>query len=336
MATGTALYARRLAALPQLLAILELHPDGLPLTELATELGIDVPALREVLLAYYRADLVELGLFGQPVIEFFNAETRSDEEDEPDPATAEWIRVVASDPAQELGVDHLSAEQLALLHRAARDLLALEPDNQVLRGALDSFGTALWPSADSTSGEDPREPVARDLYRAAQERRRVRIDYVRQWRPGGGSRVIEPYRVVRTRRGWEVDAGPADDIAEVRTFLVSGIGAYQLLDEHFDLPADLDQRLASHRAATPVHVVVPQERRWVVERYAEKVHVLADDEELVSLTAHLLPPLADRLGLLLLVCGPDAFVVQPEDLQDAGRVVAERLLAHHRDAIRPN
>ena len=329
-ATKAALYAQRLAVLPQLLSILELHPEGLPLADLAAEVGTDTPSLREVLLAYYCADLVEVGDFDPPVIEFFNPGGGDQPEDDDDPATAAWVRVLSSNPAQELGVNHLTAEQLGLLHRAVSDLLALEPDNEVLRSALDVFNRALWPEQLATDPPgDPCEPVARDLYRAAQERRRVRIEYVRQWLPGGGARVIEPYRLVRTRRGWEVDAGPADDVAAVRTYLVSGIRRHELLDEHFDLPGDLDSVLAAQRTASPVHLVVPQGRRWVVERYAEKVAVIDDDEDMVSLRADLLPPVRDRLGLLLVVCGPDAFVMTPEDLRDSGREVAERLLRHH-------
>lgn len=331
--TKAALYAQRLAVLPQLLSTLELHPEGLPLADLAAEAGTDTESLREVLLAYYCADLVEVGDFDPPVIEFFNPgpdEQSGASADDDDPATAAWVRVLSSNPAQELGVNHLTAEQLGLLHGAVSDLLALEPDNEVLRSALDVFDRALWPEQLATDPRgDPREPVARDLYRAAQERRRVRIEYVRQWRPGGGARVIEPYRLVRTRRGWEVDAGPADDVAAVRTYLVSGIRRHELLDEHFDLPADLDSVLAAQRTPSPVHLVVPQSRRWVVERYAEKVAVIDDDEDMVSLRADLLPPVRDRLGLLLLVCGPDAFVMTPEDLRDSGREVAERLLRHH-------
>ena len=37
---GVAGYAGRLAALPRALGILELHPQGLPLAELALELGL--------------------------------------------------------------------------------------------------------------------------------------------------------------------------------------------------------------------------------------------------------------------------------------------------------
>ena len=60
--------------------------------------------------------------------------------------------------------------------------------------------------------------------------------------------------------------------------------------------------------------------------------VLDDDEESVSLRADLLPPVAPRLGLLLLCCGPDAFVMAPSTLADAGEVTARQLLEHHAEA----
>jgi len=325
-----AAYAQRLAALPQALAILELHPPGLPLADLAGELDVTPDALREVFLAYYRADLVELGSFGQPVVEFFAPGSDADA----DPVTAEWVRVVARDPEQELGVDHLSAEQLGRLFEAGADLLALEPDNGTLRSALESFRTALWP-ADGPSGAEWRAPTAQRLHQAVQDRRRVRITYVRQWHPGARERVIEPYRLVRTRRGWEVDAGPADDVAAVRTFLVSGISDCEVLDETFEPPADVDALVAAQRTPVPVELVVPQDRRWAVERFAETVTVLADDEESVSLRAGLLPPVELRLGLTLLTCGNDAFAVAPRSLEDAGVDLARLLLEHHGEGRPP-
>lgn len=321
-----AAYAKRLAALPRALAILELHPQGLPLADLAGELGVRPEDLREVVMAYYLADLVELGNFGQPVVEFFAPDA---DDEEVDPATAQWVRVVARDPEQELGVDHLSAEQLGRLFEAGADLLALEPENATLRSALEAFQSALWP-VDGPAGTEWKATTAQQLHKAVQERRRVRISYVRQWHPGAGERVIEPYRLVRTRRGWEVDAGPADEVAAVRTFLVSGISTCEVLDETFQLPADVDELLTTQRTPVPVELVVPQDRRWAVDRYSEAVTVLADDEESVSLRAELLPPVAQRLGLLLLCCGPDAFVMTPLDLADSGADVARVLLEHHR------
>lgn len=323
-----AAYAQRLAALPRALAILELHPQGLPLAELAAELGQTPQALREVFLAYYLADLVELGDFGQPVVEFFALDGEDGSDGEVDPATAGGVRVLARDPEQELGVDHLAAADLGRLFAAGSDLLALEPANDVLRSALDSFRDALWPG-DGPDGAQWRAGTAAQLHAAVQEHRRVRITYVRQWHPGATDRTIEPYRLVRTRRGWEVDAGPPDDVAAVRTFLVSGIAECTVLDETFPPPADLDDLLRAHRTPVEVELVVPQDRRWVVDRYAESVTVLQDDEESVALRAAMLQPVEQRLGLLLLVAGPEAFVVSPGSLSGAGETVAKELRAHH-------
>jgi predicted DNA-binding transcriptional regulator YafY len=328
-----AVYAQRLAALPRALGILELHPQGLPLADLARELGVEPVDLREVFMAYYLADLVELDSFALPVVEFFAPgaeDSDGTEDDDLDAADAEgqWVRVLAADPEHELGVDHLTAGQLAALYEAGVDLLALEPDNATLRGAVAAFESALEP-ADKPLASQWGAGTAQALHRAAEEHRQVRISYVRQWRPGASDRVIEPYRLVRTRRGWEVDAGPADEAAPVRTYLVSGIVEHEVLDATFVPPADLDALLAGNRAAERVELVVPQSSRWAVERFAESVTVLADDEESVSLQADLLPPVASRLGLLLLCCGPEAFVMAPKDLVDAGEVTARLLLEHH-------
>ena len=326
--SSAAVYATRLSALPRALGILELHPQGLPLVELADELGVDPGDLREVFLAYYLADLVELGDFSLPVVEFF-APGVEDATDEDVPVEVQWLRVLAPDPERELGVDYLNAWQLAALHEAGVDLLALEPANETLREALEAFATALQP-ADQPSAAFWKAETATDLHRAAEARLRVRISYSRQWSPGFSERVIEPYRVVRTRRGWEVDAGPADHIAPVRTFLVSGIVACTVTDEPFDLPADLDVLLAEQRRASTVEVVVPQSARWAVERFAESTTVLDDDENDVALRADLLPPVEARLGLVLLCSGPDAFVAAPESLRNAGVDAAKQLLAHHK------
>jgi predicted DNA-binding transcriptional regulator YafY len=332
-----AVYARRLAVLPRALGILELHPDGLPLADLAGELGVEPEDLREVFMAYYLADLVALGSLSLPIVEFVRP--GSDWTDEDDggsddlsggraPVGPEWVRVLAPDPEHELGVDHLTAEQLGALYRAGTDLLALEPDNETLAAALEAFATALEPA--DTGGDERRgATTAQLMHRAAEDRRRVEITYSRQWHPGTTTRTVEPYRVVRTRRGWEVDAGPPDDIAAVRTYLVSGLADVRTTDETFELPADLDDLLAANRQPETVELVVPQDSRWAVDRFAESSEVVADDEDDVALRAQLLPPVAQRLGLLLLCTSPDAFVTAPVALRDAGVDAARALLAHH-------
>jgi proteasome accessory factor C len=322
--SGVAIYAQRMATLPAALAALELHPDGLSMTNLARELGITTEKLRETLLAYYLVDLSELGDFTMPVIEFIGVT----EDEDVDPATAQRVRVSVPDPERELGVEHLSAEQLGRLYQAGADLLALEPANEVLRSALEAFQTALW-QVEGPSGAGWKSKTAQQMHVAVQERRRVRITYARQWRAGTSERAIEPYRVVRTRRGWEVDAGPADDISPVRTFLVSGIVEGEVLDETFERPSDVDALVAAHRQPLTVELVVPQSARWAVDRYAESVTVVRDDETDVAVRADLLPPAEQRLGLILLCCGPYAFVMDPSTLENAGVDLARELLAHH-------
>jgi proteasome accessory factor C len=238
------------------------------------------------------------------------------------------VRVLAPDPEHELGVDHLTAEQLGALYRAGTDLLALEPDNENLAAALEAFATALEPA--DTGGDERRgATTAQLMHRAAEDRRRVEITYSRQWHPGTTTRTVEPYRVVRTRRGWEVDAGPPDDVAAVRTYLVSGIVEARTTDQTFAPPADLDDVLTANRRPGSVELVVPQDSRWAVDRFAESSEVIADDEDDVALRAQLLPPVAQRLGLLLLCTSADAFVTAPDALRDAGVDAARALLAHH-------
>jgi predicted DNA-binding transcriptional regulator YafY len=323
MTPVVARFAERVASLTQVVTTLELHPSGLPLAQLAAELDTTTDSLRQTLLAYYVADVAEQADFPLPVIEFVG----SDGDD--DPERAEVVRVVSADPERELGVEHLSAEQLGALHAAGSDLLTLEPDNDVLRSALAAFEASLWPvatSADASSGA----AVAADMNRAAQERRRVRIVYARAWRPGTAERVVEPYRVLRTRRGWEVDAGPVDPVGRIRTYLVSGIREVVVLDAKFERPTDVDELIATQRSAESVDLVVPQAGRWAVERFAESVTLLEDDEESVKVRAAFLPPVEQRLGLILISCGPEAFVTAPRALVDAGAKVSRQLLDHHR------
>jgi predicted DNA-binding transcriptional regulator YafY len=312
-----------MARLPEALAILELHPDGLPLTQLASELGESTEALREMFLAYYRADVLGLPNFRLPVIEFVGSDTEY-----ADPSTAQVVRVVQADPEHELGVQYLSAEQLGALYSAGVDLLALEPDNALLAQALEAFRVGLW-TVTAPEGASPGADLAQQLNDAARARRRVHIVYSRAWLPGTAERVIEPYRVIRSRRGWEVDAGPVDDEGRIRTFLVSGIRELQVLDQRFGRPTDVDALISANREPVEVELVVPQTGRWAVDRFAESVRVLQDDEDSVKLRASFLPPVDHRVGLVLICCGPEAFVMSPTGVQDAGADLASQLLEHH-------
>lgn len=328
---STPKYVARVARLPRVLERLIAEPDGIPLAMLAAELDVPVDELRVDLMAYYTADVdsdLLMGLTRPEVLEFLGPDG-----DTVDPNQADIVRISEGRPLDELGVQYVDASELALVYTAARALLDIEPDNRDLAEALAVLTATMGvPLAEGAAGvpDIPRwnRPLG-PLQQAQAARRQVRISYSRAWRPGAGERVIEPYRLVQTRRGWEVDAGPLDDQGRMRTYLLSNIRDAEVLDDTFELPDDLAGRLAKQRERAVVDVVLPHSGRWAADMYAEDVEVLQADEEVVKLRLGLLPPLEQRVGMLLLAAGPEAFVVDPPALDSAGAVLAEELLTHH-------
>lgn len=325
---ATPRYAARFARLPEVLEVLLAHPEGVPLARLADEVGVPAEELREDLLAFFTADLVSgdpmLGLWRPPVLEFLGTDGDADI----DPRDADIVRIVNDRPAEELGVEYVDASELALVHTAAVALHDVEPDDD-LAAAIDVLTETMVGAA----GDQPETPAWNEPLRPLQEAQRrrsaVRIVYSRTWQHGVSTRVIHPYRLVQTRRGWEVDAGPPDSAGRLRTFLLSGIRDVESLEETFDLPEGLPAMLDEQRATTPVRMVLPHGSRWAADMYAEDVTVLRADEDDVEVRLDLLPPLADRVGMLLLAAGPGAFVIDPPELVNAGAVLAEELLVHH-------
>jgi proteasome accessory factor C len=176
----------------------------------------------------------------------------------------------------------------------------------------------------------PRPDQVAAVLRAAQEQQhRVRIVYSRAWEPGVGERVIEPYALRRTRRGWEVDAGPLDPAGAVRSFLVSNIREVAPLEEPFEIPAAAAAAIERSRRTTPVTLVLPRAAEWVLDRFAEGARIVDEDEDAMRVVVDLLPPLAHRVGLLLLVAGAGGFVMDGRELDTADQDLARQLLAHH-------
>lgn len=328
MTASVAQYARRLAHVPGALRLLRLHPDGLPIARLAADLDVREDRLREELEVFFLADVVDSGSVGlrSCALEFL-APGPDGALADADLADAQVVRLTDDSPFDELGVSFLSAADLGVLYRAAAELSSLEPDNVVLASAVRRLGESVLGGVEGRGGF--KADVAGDLRRAATARRRVRLTYARAWQPGVVERVVEPLRVVSTRRGYEVDAGPVDSRGRLRTYLVSGIRAHEVLEETFERPVDTDDRIAVARRPVPVRLVVPGDRVWVVERFAEHVRVERSDEDGTQLVAQVLEPVRERVGLVLTVAGSGAFVVDPADLRDADRETARRLLAHH-------
>ncbi|TWG97412.1 proteasome accessory factor C [Nocardioides sp. J9] len=331
---STPKYVERFARLPAIFERLQRHPDGLSLETLAADFDVTVEALREELLAFYTADIGGRWLLTRPeVLEFLGPDGGTE-----DPGTAGVVRIVAEVPA-DIGVEYVDAGELGLAYTAALALLETEPDNEELSGAIDVLTETMFgPSAaaDAPPAVQSWNRLLPTLRGALDDRRAVRINYSRAWHPGVTDREIEPYQLVQTRRGWEVDAGPVDDEGRLRTFLLSNIRSAEVLERTFTLPDDVAERLAEQRATTRVRVLLPQSARWVADFYAEQVTLVEDDEQDVVVDLDLLPPVERRVGRLLLAAGPLATVLAPADLDSAGVVLAEELMVHHSTTPAPD
>jgi len=115
-----AIYGDRVALLPQLLQILHYHPDGMRFSDLAHEVGRSEADIRETLRAYHLTDLAHYlpNLVARPdVLEFL----ADDPADDGDPSKATLVRLGDPDFGQELGVTHVTLEDLARLYRVASD-----------------------------------------------------------------------------------------------------------------------------------------------------------------------------------------------------------------------
>lgn len=324
------IFLERVAELPRLLELLAHHPGGLPVADLARQVGRSPEAVREVLLTYFAADPGENApdLNWRPVpIEFVGSTDVADDDLDEDPHTAAVVRLVEEAPGRQLGVAYVPVAELARVYRVARDRLDLEPDNEILRSAVEHLREGLLPGVTPTEQPDRLPP--HEFERARAERRPIAITYARAWQPGVVERVVEPYQLVRTRRGWELDAGPVQANGQLRTYLLNRIRSYEVLGGTFEPPDDLDDLLRAQRTPTLVQLEVPHDVRWAVEKHAESVEVVQEDETSVRLRASMLEPVRQRVGLIMIDAGPTARVLQPAELADAGAELARRLLTHH-------
>ena len=192
-------FLQRLARLPEVINVLTAYPDGLSLRRLAAQFGVDEETMREDLVTYL--DLESWGwsfdIFRRPALEFVQPEG----DDDPTDGTARTVVRIVPDATPGLGAEHLSAGDLATLYTAGAALLEVDPDDDDLAGALAVIAETMYgePAATPYVGDWNRH--VKDLQDAQEQRRKVRIVYSRAWRPGVTDRVIEPLRLVQTRRG---------------------------------------------------------------------------------------------------------------------------------------
>jgi proteasome accessory factor C len=250
--------------------------------------------------------------------------------DDVDPHEAEVVRILEERSTEELGVEYVDAAELGLIYSAARALAEAEPDNEDLAGAIDVLAATMLGEPFEDAEPAPWHRPLVPLQDAARDHGKVQIEYSNAWTVGVRIRVIHPYRLVQTRRGWEVDAGPPDGQGRIRTYLLSNIRSFEVLDETFEPPANLDALLEAQRTTETVRMQIPHGARWAADVYAEQVRVVEDDELMVTLDLDLLPPVERRVGLLTLAAGVEARVLSPASLIAAGPTVAAELVAHHR------
>jgi hypothetical protein len=316
-------FVAQLAELPRLLESLSYH-RAVPMDVLAAEVGMDERRVREVLVSYFMTDETEDRRGWVPPLRFLDASG-----EDADPATAPLVELTSDIATNDLAFRYSPVETWARTYRTARNQLHLEPENSLLEGALEKLRGAIDDEMRPSSAISRRPDGPAAWHHAAQEHRRVAIRYARTWRPGTTERVVDPYRVIRTRRGWEVDAGPPDDQRRIRTYLLSGVLSATVLDETFEPPEDLVALLVAQRRTTAVEFVLPPEEVWVVERLAERIEEVQRDDDDVVIRAYFLEPVPERVATALVTAGPRAMVVDKE-LMDAGRDLARELLRHHR------
>lgn len=325
-------FLERIARLPEVLNVLGAYPDGLPLSELAAQFGLGVETMREDLVTYL--DLESWGwtfdIFRKPALEFVQPEP----DHVTDGAGRTVVRVVP-DAIPGLGAEHLSAGDLATLYTAGTALLEVDPDDADLAAALAVIAETMYgqPAATPYVGDWTRH--VKDLQDAQEQRRKVRIVYSRAWRPGVTDRVVEPLRLVQTRRGWEVDAGPVGPEGNLRTFLLSNVRAVEVLDQGFEPPSGVESLLTKQRATTTVRMQLAQDARWAARQHAEGVTVVAEDEETFTANLDLLAPVGERMGLIMLASGPATRVISPGSVLPEAMGLVEELMHHHESAGRP-
>lgn len=328
-------YVQRLGRVFEALQVLDMYPNGLLLGDLAEMLGCTSNDLRADLVALNAGHELGPGE-ADGFVEFLSRlpepSDRDAEEEEPDDMFVEAAEAIAvrlhGTPLQR-AAGGLTLSDVGAVLQAAEDLLRMDPGDTAAAGVVAHLRSRWLPGLSEVWRPSDEGRWEHELARAVREQRCVWIRYERYWRPGVVERVIEPYALLKTHRGFEVDAGPLDQEGRPRTYLVDQIRALEVREEGFEVPADVEGRCQEHRRTTSVVMVVPRDRQWTAEYLSEQVLVEHADDD-VQLRLEVLEPVADRVGLVVLQAGADAFVTQPGELNDAAGSLAARLWTHHR------
>ncbi len=207
---------------------------------------------------------------------------------------------------------------------------ALASALQKLRNSLgpDTFGEAA--ARIQTAANDLRTPEHVDtLLAAARDHAQLEIDYFAGSSGTWSIRRIEPEEVFSSVGNWYVAAWDVDIDAE-RLFRADRIRSAVRTGETFH-PRGLEGAGRALYSPTGDDVAVRLRlhppARWIAEYYATVDPVEHDDALEVTLPAKQL----GWVARLLLRVGPDAEVIDPPELADTVRELAERTLARYRN-----
>lgn len=326
---ATPKFVQRIARIPEVIDVLAAYPEGLPLRDLAAQFDVDPETMSQDIRTYVDLDSWgwSEGVFAFPAIEFISPEGDDDSEESDDVTGSTQVRVVP-DATARLGAEYLSAGDLAVIYTAGRALLDIDPDDTDLAEALDVIVETMYGEPSAAPRRPGTSAWVSDLQDAQQQRCRVRILYSNAWSSIVKERVIEPLRLVQTKRGWEVDAGPVGPEGNLRTYLLSNIRSVEVLDETFESPAHASSLLERQRRTTAVQMTITQDARWAARLFAEHLEVIEEDEESVTLALDLLPPFGERVALIMLASGTSTKVV-PGSLLPEALAFVEGLRRHH-------
>ncbi len=223
----------------------------------------------------------------------------------------------------------LSAAEGFTVAASARAILAVPgaDPNGALARALAKLEIVLGDRRRITIDLD--EPANLEIvHRAIAERRQLEIDYYAASRDERTTRRVDPYSAFSSEGHWYLD-GFCHLAGDVRLFRIDRIQAARLADERFEAATGTvpEHVFAPGPEARLVRLSIAHPARWIIEAYPT---LDVEERSGGGLVVTMAVSGTAWLERLLLRLGPDAEVIDPPDLVDAGRVAAERVLAAYR------
>lgn len=225
----------------------------------------------------------------------------------------------------------LTATEGFTLLAAGRTLLAVPGVDQAgaLARALEKLAAALGGAGIDVELEEPEH--LQTLRAAADEGRQVEIEYYTASRDEVTTRAVDPLTVFAAEGHWHLIAH-CHLVAGERDFRVDRIRGLTPTGERFDpRPPETDPTspvaFRPGADAEAVTLLVPAAARWVAESYPTRS---VEEEPDGRLRVELAVSGRAWLERLLLRVGPDAEVIEPAELRDAGAQAAARVLARYR------